>query len=237
MTPSAPPGSGAGRAARRPRRPGERHERSLATRTAIVVAAAERFAVVGYHGATLGEIVSLSGVTKGAMYFHFPNKEAVADAVIAATDEVWTALLTELGTCSGDPLHNVVVLTEQVVDRVRHDPIVRGGTRLLNDAAVTVRHGAAHYRFAEQSVVTRLREASAAGALRESIDVAVLGRQIATLMAGRHLISERSDTLDDLPARVADMWDTLLPLIATPDWLAQHRSAHASAARAAGHRR
>jgi len=52
-----------------------------------VVAAAERFAVVGYHAARLSEIVSLSGVTKGAMYFHFPHKEAVADAVIAATHE------------------------------------------------------------------------------------------------------------------------------------------------------
>lgn len=225
MSPSAPPGSGAcrnanGRLGRRGAE--ERHERSLATRRAIVVAAAERFAVVGYHAAALSEIVSLSGVTKGAMYFHFPNKEAVADAVITATEEIWTALLAELDARGGDPLRTVVVLTEQVVDRVRHDPVVRGGTRLLNDAAVTVRHGTAHYRFAEQSVVTRLRDASAAGALREGVEAAVLGRQIATLMAGHNLICERSDTLDELPARVTAMWDALLPLIATADWLAQH---------------
>lgn len=50
----------------------------------------------------------------------------------------------------------------------------------------------------------------------------MLGRQIATLMAGHNLICERSDTLDELPARVAAMWDALLPLIATADWLAQH---------------
>lgn len=60
------------------------------------------------------------------------------------------------------------------------------------------------------------------GALRDGVDVAVLGRQIATLMAGHNLICERSDTLDELPARVAAMWDALLPLIATADWLAQH---------------
>lgn len=224
MSLSVSRGSGARGHARRSRRPGERHEQSLATRRAIVVAAAERFAVVGYHGATLSEIVSRGGVTKGAMYFHFPNKEAVADAVIAATDESWTALLADLGARGWDPLHTLVVQTEQVVDLVRHDPVVRGGTRLLGDAAVAVRHGTAHYRFAEQSVATRLKQAAAAGALREGLDVAVLARQVSTLMAGHHLICERSDTLDDLPARVTRMWGALLPLIATEDWLAEHRT-------------
>ena len=189
-----------------------------------MVAAAERFAVVGYHAAKLSEIVSLSGVTKGAMYFHFANKEAVADAVIAATHESFCVLLAELPALGWDPLDTVVVLTEQVVDRVRHDPVVRGGVRLLNDAAVTVRHGAAHYRFAEQSVADPLREAAGCGALREGVDVAVLARQIATLMAGHNLICERSGTLDELPARVTAMWEALLPLIATEDWLAQHRN-------------
>ena len=89
------------------------------------------------------------------------------------------------------------------MDTVCHDPVVRGGTRLLGDAAVTVRHGAAHYRMAEESVAADLREAAATGALREGTDVAVMARQIATLMAGHTLICERSDTLDELPAGVA----------------------------------
>lgn len=156
VSPSMPSGPGACGSARRR---GERHERSLATRMAIVVAAAERFAEVGYHGATLSEIVARSRVTKGAMYFHFPHKEAVADAVIIATEEIWAALLADVDDRGGDPLRTVVVLTEQVVDRVRHDPIVRGGVRLLNDAAVTVRYGTAHYQLAEQSVIIRLRDA------------------------------------------------------------------------------
>ena len=219
MSPSAGPGSGL----RRRRRQEERHEQSVATRNAIVAAAAQRFAEVGYHGATLSEILSRSGVTKGAMYFHFPHKEAMAEAVIAATDAAWTELLVELEARGWDPLHTVVVMTERIVDAVRHDPVVRGGVRLLNDAAVTVQHGAAHYGFAEEAVVIRLREAAEAGVLRPAVDVAVLARQVATLMAGHHLICDRSGTLDVLPARVAAMWDVLLPLIATDDWLAEYR--------------
>lgn len=190
-----------------------------------MAAAAERFAEVGYHGATLSEILHRSGVTKGAMYFHFRHKEAMAEAVIAATDAAWTDLLVELEARRCDPLRTVVALTERVADAVRLDPVVRGGVRLLNDAGVTVEHGAAHYRFAEEAVATRLREAAEAGVLRPAVDVAVLARQVATLMAGHHLICERSGTLDELPARVAAMWAAVLPLIATDDWLAEHRVA------------
>lgn len=52
----------------------------------------------------------------------------------------------------------------------------------------------------------------------------MLARQVGTLMAGHHLTCDRSGTLDELPARVASMWAALLPLIATEDRLAQHRS-------------
>lgn len=217
------PASAAG--ARRPDRAGERHEQSLATRAAIVAAAAERFAEVGYHGATLSEILARSGVTKGAMYFHFPHKEAMAEAVIAATDAALIDLLAELQERGWDPLLTLVALTERIVDAVRFDPVVRGGVRLLNDAGVTVEHGAAHYRFAEEAVVVRLRAAAEAGVLLPAVDVAVLARQVATLMAGHHLICERSGTLDELPARVAAMWAALLPLIATDDWLDEYHVA------------
>jgi hypothetical protein len=90
-------------------------------------------------------------------------------------------------------------------------------------AAVTVHHGAEHYRFAEQSVVVnRLRSASGVGVLREGVDAAVLGCQIASLMAGHHLICERSDTTDELPSQVRAMWSTVSPLVATEDWVARH---------------
>ena len=197
-----------------------RHEQSRATRQAMVVAAAEQFAQVGYHGTALSEVLAGSGATKGAMYFHFPSKEALADAVIAEADTIWAAMLAEVRGRGLDPLETLIVQTEQVVDHVLHDPIARGGVRLLNDAAVTTRHGGEHYRFTQNSVAAQLR--AAAGQLRPGVDIAVLAQSIATLMAGHNLICERSGTLSELPSRVAAMWRALLPLIATDDWLAGH---------------
>jgi hypothetical protein len=56
------------------------------------------------------------------------------------------------------------------------------------------------------------------------VDVAVLARQVATLMAGHNLIRERSGTPRRAPRRVATMRAALLPLIATEKWLARHRT-------------
>lgn len=49
----------------------------LATRERILDAALSVFARKGYHRATVDDIVRASGTSKGAVYHHFPNKEAV----------------------------------------------------------------------------------------------------------------------------------------------------------------
>jgi TetR/AcrR family transcriptional regulator, fatty acid metabolism regulator protein len=45
------------------------------TRRRIVDAALEIFATKGYHHATMDEIASVSQVSKGGLYFHFPSKQ------------------------------------------------------------------------------------------------------------------------------------------------------------------
>jgi TetR/AcrR family transcriptional regulator, fatty acid metabolism regulator protein len=54
------------------------------TRQRIVNAALEVFAKKGYHEATMDEIASVSQISKGGLYFHFPSKQdlflALADA-------------------------------------------------------------------------------------------------------------------------------------------------------------
>lgn len=57
-------------------------KRAIATRQAVLVAAAEVFNRMGYVNAGLQEIISESGVTKGSLYFHFSSKEQLARAVI-----------------------------------------------------------------------------------------------------------------------------------------------------------
>ncbi len=53
-----------------------------ATRSRILDAALTIFAAKGYHDTRMDEIVEESGTSKGAIYFHFPNKERLFLALV-----------------------------------------------------------------------------------------------------------------------------------------------------------
>lgn len=58
------------------------------TRRLLLDAARETFASVGYQGATLDDIAAHAGFTKGALYWHFPNKQAIFVSLIAEAIEL-----------------------------------------------------------------------------------------------------------------------------------------------------
>ena len=70
-------------------------DRGEATRKHILSTAALAFAENGYNGVSLNDIVRETGLTKGAFYFHFPSKEALALEVFATKQLDWQAVIGE----------------------------------------------------------------------------------------------------------------------------------------------
>jgi TetR/AcrR family fatty acid metabolism transcriptional regulator len=66
-----------------------------ATRDRILQAALQVFAERGYHGAAVDDIVRASRTSKGAVYHHFPNKEAL---FLALVDELAARLAAAVTT-------------------------------------------------------------------------------------------------------------------------------------------
>ncbi|MEU7154384.1 helix-turn-helix domain-containing protein [Streptomyces sp. NPDC045456] len=61
---------------------GDGHERAVATRRAILTAAAEVSIERGYGGASVSQITARAGVAAGAVYFHFRSKEGIAHSLL-----------------------------------------------------------------------------------------------------------------------------------------------------------
>ena len=105
-------------------------EQSEATRNALIEAARGLFSERGYAGVSTEEIVQAAGVTRGALYHHFRDKqdlflglveqleqevlERVAGAALEVTDP-WDQQVTAVGAfldCCLDPAVQRVILTD-----------------------------------------------------------------------------------------------------------------------------
>src|SRR5256885_16549175 len=72
-------------------KPRTQAERTAATRTALIAAARELFAEHGYAGVGTEAIVRAAGVTRGAMYHQFTDKQDLFAAVFEAVEAGLTA--------------------------------------------------------------------------------------------------------------------------------------------------
>lgn len=62
-----------------------RHEKTAATRSAIVEAALDEFAAKGFAGARLDDVARRAGVAKGTIYVHFRDKESLFEELVRAS--------------------------------------------------------------------------------------------------------------------------------------------------------
>ena len=83
----------------RPRQAGD-SPKSLRTRARILDTAMRLFAEIGYHPASNAVIAEASGLTRGAMLYHFATREALLDSVIphiqAARAQLFEAAASEM---------------------------------------------------------------------------------------------------------------------------------------------
>ncbi|AEW99023.1 ScbR family autoregulator-binding transcription factor [Streptantibioticus cattleyicolor] len=185
-------------------------ERALRTRRLIVEAAGAVFDEMGFAAATTNEIIDRSGVTRGALYFHFPSKEAIADAVVAAQDEALVPPERELR------LQAAIDLTMSFGDRLRHDPVLRGAVRLAVEQASYRKPDASPYVSSHAVVLRLLREAEHHGELLPGVDPEEVTALIVGAFTGIQVLSQAINNRADLLGRVTVLWRYLLPGLAVP---------------------
>lgn len=179
----------------------------------MVEAAARVFAEYGYSSATVSDILKVAGVTKGALYFHFDSKEALARGIIEAQVE--------------RPLPPQELKVQEWMDQglliayqLPRDPVVRAGAVLSSDPL-----GREHYGSAWPVLIERSARALAEAKERGEILGHVVPQQTAELVAsafhGVQLFSQLETGMSDVERRIAVLYEHLMPTIAIPAILAR----------------
>ncbi|WP_327232806.1 TetR/AcrR family transcriptional regulator [Streptomyces sp. NBC_01317] len=186
-------------------------ERAIRTRMAILEAAGAVFDEFGYSSTTLTMVLERAEVTKGALYFHFQSKEALAQAVL---DEQ-----VQLGTVppQASKLQEVIDITFAVAHRLLDNALLRGSVRLTVDqgAPPGVDHSGP-FRQWPVHLVSLMEEARAQGELLPSVRPQDTVELLVGAFAGIQLMSRALTNREDLGRRISILWGHILPSIAVP---------------------
>lgn len=187
--------------------------RAIRTRQTILSAAAKIFEEHGYQAATISQILREAGVTKGALYFHFPSKEDLAQGVLAAQDQ---QLLVPDRASKVQEAVDVVMLHAH---RLQADPMVRAGVRLsMDQLAQGLDRSGPFLRWSEVGT-SLLQRAQEQGELLPHVVPAETADVLVGSFAGIQSMSQAVCDYGDLVARVSALMRHLLPSVVVPSVL------------------
>ncbi|UQX12162.1 TetR/AcrR family transcriptional regulator [Candidatus Mycobacterium methanotrophicum] len=106
-------------------------KRADTTRQQLLNAAAHQFARRAYHNVGLDDILGEAELTKGAMYFHFRSKHALALAVIEDQNAQARELAAELAARKLSGLETLIDFSYQLAIQDITEDTVRAGFTLL----------------------------------------------------------------------------------------------------------
>ncbi|KUL47386.1 KsbA [Streptomyces sp. NRRL F-4489] len=202
-----------------------KQERAARTRRAVLEAAAHVIGARGYQAATMAEIVERAGVTKGAVYFHFRSKDALARAVIREQAGPFVPPV------SASRLQDAIDFTHRVALALRSDPLLQAGTRIAVETTFSD-HPLAPYEVWTDTLTGMFTEAHAHGELLPGVVPERAAELFVSAYMGVQLFSRAATNRADLPERVTALWRHILPGLASPGALG-HLDPHGRAVRLA----
>jgi len=104
-----------------------------ATRAFLLRTAALVFAEHGYTGTSLNDLIAASGLTKGAFYFYFRSKAALAIAVLRDQQDRWLRQVSERALSAGTAAEQFQALPGIMLELLATEPGAWSITRLTKD--------------------------------------------------------------------------------------------------------
>jgi AcrR family transcriptional regulator len=195
-----------------PQRQRGRASDSAETRRLIVNAAARLFSERGYATASLSDIVTSAGVTKGALYWHFKSKEDIALDIVRQMYASWPTLLGEVVAAQDDALDALVAVTYAAADQFSNDHTVQAAKRLLAELPAESLARLPQPYVGWQAVLTRLiADGQSAGQINRHIDAEATAQVIVASFFGMQQVSYELTNRQDLLSRIDGFWRLVRP--------------------------
>lgn len=186
------------------------------TRQRLIEAAARQFAHRPYSVVSLDDVLAEAELTKGAMYFHFSSKQALALAIIDDLTEMSNAAVAELLARKMSGLETLIDLVYLLAVQDTQNEIARAGVRLLEtlDSATDV--PSAQWQTWVEFVTTLIQKAATEGDVMEHLDPEDVAKLLVALWVGIRRISA-ADQPERHLENLQKTWTLTLPSFANPD--------------------
>ncbi|MGY1718105.1 MULTISPECIES: ScbR family autoregulator-binding transcription factor [unclassified Blastococcus] len=195
-----------------PRRARGRASDSAATRQLIIDVAAREFGERGYAATSLSDIVAGTGMTKGALYWHFESKESVAVAVVHQMFETWPVMLRGVLDSHDDALDALVAVTYVAGRQFATDPVTRASKRLMAElppeALAKLPQPYVGWQHALTQLITQGQER---GQISHRADPVGTAQVIVASFFGMQQVSQELSARRDLESRLDSFWALILP--------------------------
>jgi TetR/AcrR family transcriptional regulator, transcriptional repressor for nem operon len=190
--------------------------RADTTRQQILRAAARQFARLPYHQVGLDDVLAEAELTKGAMYFHFRSKHALALAIIEDQAVEARAVIEGLVSRKFSGLETLIDFSYQIAVRDISTDMSRAGFNLLESIGRIEGLQAERLETWIQTLTVIAGRAIGEGDIMDDCDPQEVGRLLVSIYMGLRQTSNLDEPEQFLLA-LEKTWVLLLPGIVRPE--------------------
>jgi TetR/AcrR family transcriptional regulator, transcriptional repressor for nem operon len=164
--------------------------RSDTTRQRLIAAASRQFGHRSYSMVSLDDILAEAQLTKGAMYFNFPSKQALAVAIIDDLIEMSRAAVAELVARKMSGLETLIDLVYLLAVQDTQSEVARAGARLIETLDNTTALPTTPWQSWLEFVTTQIQKAVTEGDVVDHHDPEDIAKMLVALWVGIRRISD-----------------------------------------------
>jgi TetR/AcrR family transcriptional repressor of nem operon len=190
--------------------------RAESTRQQILRAAARQFARLPYHQVGLDDVLAEAELTKGAMYFHFRSKHALALAIIEDQITRSDAAITDLLARKLSGLETLIDFSYQLAVRDISEDISRAALHLVESIGRVEGLQTKLHRHWIDNLTVAVQRGIGEGDAVEQTDPQDVGR----LLASSYMGLRQTSDLDEPGPFLRDfekLWALMLPGFVRPE--------------------